>query len=274
MSSKPNRSHPNDDKKGVEKHYGTGTHTTFQLADLARARTILAVQPHYDDNDLGAGGTLAALSRAGAQVTYLTVTDDQVGVIDPALSREAAESALRREQARAGQFIGVVEQRWLGYPDAGPIDYYALRDDLVIAIRDLRPEVVFTVDPWLPYEFHRDHILTGSAVSEAIGLYGFPRLKVHGKTDASYRPHALSGVVYYFTHAPNTLFDVGTTYSLKQQAVRCYESQFGAEEMDQLIALQERQAREAARGQTFEFAEPLKLLHPAQLHIQTDTWKR
>jgi hypothetical protein len=44
--------------------------------------------------------------------------------------------------------------------------------------------------------------------------------------------------------------------------------------MDGLVAQLEDQARRAAQGQAFEFAEALKVLHPSQLHIQTDTWKR
>jgi LmbE family N-acetylglucosaminyl deacetylase len=246
----------------------------FLRPDLFQAKTVLAVQPHYDDNDLGAGGTLAALNRAGARLIYLTVTDDQVGVLDPGLSRAATQTALRREQAEAGRLIGVRQQVRLDYPDAGPIDYRALREDLVKAIRDLRPDVIFSVDPWLPYEFHRDHVLTGQAVSEAIGLYAFRRLKVHGKVQRAYEPHPLMAVAYYFTHAPNTYFDIGSTRDIKEQAVRCYRLQFEPPEMESVLAQLERQSRQAAQGQGFEWAEALKVLHPSQLHIQTDTWKR
>jgi N,N'-diacetylchitobiose non-reducing end deacetylase len=252
----------------------TDHHSSLPRIDLFQAQTILAIQPHYDDNDLGAGGTLAALSRAGARIIYLTVTDDQVGIRDPWLSVSAAESALRGEQAKAGRLIGVEQQHWLGYQDAGPIDYAALRQDLIIAIRDWQPDVIFTVDPWLPYEFHQDHVLTGRAVSEAIGLYQFRRLKIHGEMQPLYNPHPLLAVVYYFSHTPNTFFDISATLELKQQAVRCYEMQFTAEEMEQLVEQLEDQARTAAQEQAFEFAEPLKVLHPTQLHIQTDTWKR
>jgi LmbE family N-acetylglucosaminyl deacetylase len=246
----------------------------FPLFDLFQAQTVLAIQPHYDDNDLGAGGTLAALQRAGSQIIYLTVTDDQVGVRDPCLSPAETEIALRREQAEAGRLIGVQEQRWLGYPDAGPIDYFALRQDLIVAIRDLQPDVIFSVDPWLPYEFHQDHILTGRAVSEAVGLYAFPRLKIHGESRLSYRPHTLQAIVYYLTHAPNTFFDITATMEAKLQAVRCYKMQFSPAELSELVAQLKDQARTAVEGQAFGFAEPLKVLSPGQLHIQTDTWKR
>jgi hypothetical protein len=55
--------------------------------------------------------------------------------------------------------------------------------------------------------------------------------------------------------------------------VSYYEMQFAPEDMDRLILQLEQQERTAADGRGFEFAEPLKLLHPSQLHIQTDTWK-
>lgn len=248
-------------------------HINLPRIYLFQAQTVLAIQPHYDDNDLGAGGTLAVLKRAGSRIIYLTVTDDQVGVLDPMLSPRETEIALRSEQADAGRLIGVEKQNWLGYPDAGPIDYAALRQDLIVAIRDLQPDVIFTVDPWLPYEFHQDHVITGRAVSEAIGLYQFRRLKIQGEMEPFYRPHPLQAVVYYFTHAPNTFFDITSTLEVKQQAVRCYEMQFTPEEMGQLVEQLEDQARTAAHEQAFEFAEPLKVLHPMQLHMQTDTWK-
>ena len=33
-----------------------------RIPDLRQARRLLCVQPHYDDNDIGAGGTIAALA--------------------------------------------------------------------------------------------------------------------------------------------------------------------------------------------------------------------
>ena len=86
----------------------------FAPPDIRKARRILAIQPHYDDNDIAAGGTLAALSAAGAELIYLTVTDDLVGVVDQLQSDEAMTTALRDDQFRAGEIVGVKEQYWLG----------------------------------------------------------------------------------------------------------------------------------------------------------------
>ncbi len=38
------------------------------VPDLGAAKRLLCIQPHYDDNDIGAGGTIAALGDAGADI--------------------------------------------------------------------------------------------------------------------------------------------------------------------------------------------------------------
>lgn len=230
-------------------------HPSPTLDDLLRARRILCVQPHYDDNDICAGATLAALHAAGAELVYLTVTDDLAGVLDPALSDEQAAARLKSEQLAAGEIIGVGRQLWLGYPDAGDFDYFDLRRQVIRAIRLLRPDFVFTCDPWLPYEAHRDHIRTGLAVAEAAILYNLPRVRSDPQVDAAYQPYELAGVVFYMTHAPNIRFDSRAYRPQKEAALRCYQAQFTPQEMESLLASVE------------AIGEPLKLLSPRQLHI-------
>ena len=45
--------------------------------DLSKAKRVLFVQPHPDDNQIGAGGTIAWLRSLGVEVYELTVTDDR-----------------------------------------------------------------------------------------------------------------------------------------------------------------------------------------------------
>ena len=115
--------------------------------DIFSAKRILCIQPHYDDNDIAAAGTLALLQQNGAELIYLTATDDLMGVIDASLSDEDAALALKRDQFAAGKIIGVKEQNWCGYPDAGNYDYFALRRDFLKYIRMIQPDFVFTADP-------------------------------------------------------------------------------------------------------------------------------
>jgi N,N'-diacetylchitobiose non-reducing end deacetylase len=237
---------------------------------LLKARRICCIQPHYDDNDLYAGGTLALLHDLGAELTYITVTDDLVGVLDQSLSDAQMQTQLRAEQFQAGRIIGVDHHDWLGYPDAGPYDYYRLRMDIIGFLRLLRPDFVFTVDPWLPYEAHRDHILTGLAVAEAAYLMNFSRIKTKEEIDRSYVPYKLQGVCFYLTSAPNLVIDISSTCERKHQAILQYQAQFTRAGMEKLIADTETREQIVGRGKHYGHAESFKAISPNQLHCNPE----
>ena len=78
--------------------------------EILRAERVLCVQPHYDDNDIAAGGAFARMADAGIEVHYLTVTDNIAGVLDPNLSDADVLAQTRDEQDEAGHEIGVHAQ--------------------------------------------------------------------------------------------------------------------------------------------------------------------
>ena len=235
--------------------------------DILDARRILCIQPHYDDNDIGAGGTLALLKQAGAEIFYLTVTNDLMGVLDTSLSDEAAARALKRDQFEAAKLMGVKGQFWLGYPDAGEYDYFAVRRDLLKHIRLIQPDFVFTPDPWLTYEGHRDHIQTGLAATEAVMFAGLTRIASSDPAvDAAYQGHTMKGIAYYYTREPNEIVDITRAWETKIAAVRCYQAQFDAQGLDQAVFALDLKSRQVASGQSFERGEPLKVLHTSAIH--------
>jgi LmbE family N-acetylglucosaminyl deacetylase len=241
--------------------------TMLPTPDLFSARRILCIQPHYDDNDIGAGATLALLSKAGAEISYLTVTDDLMGVVDETLSGPAAAESLKRDQFAAAGIIGVGQQYWLGYPDAGEYGYFAVRRDLLRYLRLLQPDFVFTADPWLTYEGHRDHIQTGLAASEAVMLCGLTRIASSDPAvDAAYPGHKIKGIAYYFTREPNMIVDAGAAWEKKIATLRCYQAQFNTADMDELVFAVEAKSRQVAHGQNFQYGEALKVLHTSALH--------
>ena len=244
--------------------------------DLLTARVILAVQPHYDDNDIGAGGTLAALAASGVEVYYLTVTNDLVGVIDDKLTLQEATRQLRAEQAEAAAAIGVKGQYWLGYPDAGHFDHFDVRKGIIQHIRMLRPDFIFTVDPWTPYEAHTDHIRTGLAAAESAILYGFTRLSTDQEVDVAYQPHEIKGIVFYHSWVPNIYFDITHTREKKHRALDAYKAQFAAEDFPMLhmwVEIKERMHAESCTTPGCTHAESLKVLNPRLLHGVGEAWK-
>ena len=241
--------------------------------NIMSARRILCIQPHYDDNDIGAGGTLARLHDQGTTIIYLTVTDDLVGIVDPNISDEQAAAQLKDEQRCAGDLIGVDHQEWLGFPDAGDYNYYEMRRAIIASIRRYHPDALMTCDPWLPYEAHRDHVQTGLAVAEASYLHSMRRLKTDPQVDQNYQPYNISMVIFYFSHAPNTIVDISGAQSRKHQALACYTAQFTPQDMERLLEIVEAEERHCARQEAFVHGEGFNVLRPDQLHINTHAWE-
>ena len=243
-------------------------------AELAGARRVLAVQPHYDDNDIGAGGTLAALADAGAELHYLTVTDDRVGVLDASLSETEAREGLRREQAKAAAEIGVAGQAWLDLSDAGDWTQGEARRGVIEQIRRVRPDLVVSVDPWLPTEAHGDHLKTGRAVAEAVMWHRFPRLVTRADVDERYRAeapgHRVAALALYFTVEPTVFVDVGATRERKHRALDAYRLQFEPEGLAFLHRGLEARERQWAEGRGFSHGEPIRVLRPHELHCHFD----
>ncbi|NMD41929.1 MAG: PIG-L family deacetylase, partial [Firmicutes bacterium] len=146
------------------------------IPDLMKMRRILCVQAHPDDGEIGAGATVARLIREGAAVIYATVTDGSAGTVDPSMDRSELARIRRREGEEAAALLGVTEMIWLDFPDSGCLQLSAVREKIFETVRRVRPDLVMVMDPWLPYEAHTDHRVTGLAAAEAVLLAGYPHV--------------------------------------------------------------------------------------------------
>ncbi|QOJ78880.1 PIG-L family deacetylase [Infirmifilum lucidum] len=220
---------------------------------------VLCVQPHPDDCDLGAGGTLADLAGRGVEVVYLTMTDGSRGTTDPAMEQERLAEIRRREQEEAGRVIGVSRILWLGYPDTLLPYTPEVRERVLRVIREEKPDVVFAPDPWLMYEAHPDHRVTGLVASEAVMFSPLPLIarEVH--------PHVVAVVAYYYTARPNYFHDVSGTFNRKLEALSRHKSQF---ESVWPIVVEQLKVLAAAYGAVkgVEFAEAFRVLPFSLIH--------
>jgi len=237
-----------------------------------KAQKVLCIQPHPDDTEWGAGGTVALLSRAGAEVVYVTVTDGSWGTMDPDLDRERLVETRRQEQVTAAGILGVEELVWLDFPDghvprgSGPV----LTKHLVRLIRAYRPDCVLTPDPWLPYEAHPDHRNTGLAAAAAMLFSGL----APAHREDGLELHTPEMIAFYNTARPNTWVDIGATWADKEAALEAHESQFGNPVGQMQKAFVRIQAEElAARGRAagvlgddVSLAEAFKVLGCLHLH--------
>ena len=226
------------------------------------ARRVLAVQPHYDDNDIGCAGTMALLARSGADVCYVTVTDDLAGVIDPDLPDDVARRQLFDEAREAGVIVGVTRFVDLDWPDAAGLEHVRLRDQIIDLIRQWEPDLVVTIDPALPDEAHQDHRITAAAVSEAVLLSGLPRVR----RETGHRSRSVDRLAYYFTVEPNETIDTSSVQHERHAALDCYRAQLSGDDLVGLHAAMDRyERRNATDGATH--AEVFRVVPASALHV-------
>ncbi len=199
-------------------------------ADLFKFKSILCVQPHPDDNEIGAGGTIALLSQAGLKVTYLTVSQGKGG--SNTLSSEALVNLRQTELQTAGKMLGAHAFYQLTLDDAHYPDERELCTQIVEIIRTVQPEVVMTVDPYLLYEAHPTHRKTGMAVLEACMFASQKHFPLPDQENSSV--HRVQAIAFYGSAHPNTLMDISTTFELKLKAIQAHKTQFDARSFEQL----------------------------------------
>ncbi|UDY37478.1 bifunctional PIG-L family deacetylase/class I SAM-dependent methyltransferase [Dermatobacter hominis] len=129
------------------------------FADLGPPDEVVVVAPHPDDESLGAGGSIASWSAAGARVEIVVCSDGEAA--GTGRDRIAEVRAAARRLTTSGE----VAVRRLGLPDGGLADDASrLRESIAGAVAGA--DVV--VSPW-PRDGHPDHRAVGDAVRAVAG---------------------------------------------------------------------------------------------------------
>ena len=230
--------------------------------DITKAKRVLFVQPHPDDNQIGAGGTIAYLISQGVECYELTVTDDRYAEPEY-IGKENDVQTIRQKEALAAQKkLGMKNAGFLGFADKTDASEREISLKILEVIRKVKPDYVITADPNLATECHSDHIKIGNAAKFATmdALCNFYPDFVDGKLrDDAWR---VKGVGFYYTDKPNTLIDITEFEELKMDSIKCHVSQ--AEPA--LLAAIMLQQKLFAEGTDFKAAEPLRMLSSLQMH--------
>ncbi len=136
-----------------------------QSTDTKRA---LVIGAHPDDNEFGAGGTVAKLADQGWEVTFIIVTNGNKGSHDPGVSPYQLSQIREHEQRAAAEVLGVKRVIFLRNNDGELEPTPALRSEIALYIRHFKPHAVYTHDPWRHYMLHPDHRSVGFAVIDGI----------------------------------------------------------------------------------------------------------
>ena len=107
----------------------------------------MVIMAHPDDPEFFCGGTVALWCAAGAEVSYLILTNGNKGSDDPKMTPEKLTAIRREEQQAAAEVLGVKRVIYLDEPDGELQPTLDLRQRVVAEIRRYKPHTVIAPDP-------------------------------------------------------------------------------------------------------------------------------
>jgi LmbE family N-acetylglucosaminyl deacetylase len=133
---------------------------------------LMCVLAHPDDETLGMGGTLAKCADEGVSTFLVTATRGERGWIGDAADYPGPEALGRRrgaELAAAAESLGVQAVILLDYRDGelAQAEPAGVVGKLVTHLRQIRPQVVVTFDPYGAYG-HPDHVAISQLTTAAV----------------------------------------------------------------------------------------------------------
>lgn len=188
---------------------------------------ILAIYAHPDDAEFLASGSMAKWVEEGHRVDAIAATDGSMGTMTTGQSRAEVAERRRGELSDAMQAIGGREPIGFWFPDGSLSDHCAeLKEKLAYWVRKLKVDRVVTLDPWLKYEIHPDHVAVGRIASEVSVFTCFP-LYFPEQIESGLEPHQPEEVWYMLPteRAPNRIVDIASTFEKKIQSILCHRSQ-------------------------------------------------
>jgi len=127
-------------------------------------RKLLCVTAHPDDEAGAFGGTLLLYAERGVETSVICLTAGTAARNRGTARNDEQLAALRRaEFAASCKVLNVAYGEVLGYPD-GRLDHtdlYQAAGDLVLRIRQIRPQVMLTFGPDGGLTGHIDHAMAG-----------------------------------------------------------------------------------------------------------------
>jgi len=193
---------------------------------------VLAVFAHPDDAEFQFGGTVAALTRRGAEVNYVCCTDGSRGGTDPSMTDAELTAIRAAEQRAAADVLGVKEVRYLGRKNGTLEVTEDLRHDIVREIRRYKPQLILTMAPYrvldMPISLsHADHM----AAAEATLIATYPEASspraFTDLLDEGFEPHRVNDVWIPANGDADRIIDVTHVVELKARAIKCHTSQLG-----------------------------------------------
>lgn len=197
------------------------------LAVPARRKHVVVFEAHGDDMEFTCGGTIAKFTDRGHEVTLVVATDNDKGSFE--LAADQLRAARDREVHGGARVLGIERVICLGYSDGelqeqAPL--HVLRGQFMRIIREQKPDIMFTWDPFTPYEGHPDHRAVAMAAHEAASFSRLP-LYYPEQIEEGLEPHYV-GEQWFFAKSPrdrNKFVDITGYIDQKIEALCQHASQ-------------------------------------------------
>ncbi len=193
----------------------------------AHSKRVLVVFAHPDDVDFHFGGTVALLSEAGADITYLCATRGDKG--DRSGERTGAEIASVREteQRAAASTLGVKQIEFLDEKDGQVRHTSELIITIARKIREVRPDIVITLDVGVFDPSwginHIDHREIALATIDAV----YPVARNRNFLP-EIPPHVVTTMLVLSYEKPDVYVKTsGKAFKQQLRALQCHRSQWG-----------------------------------------------
>jgi LmbE family N-acetylglucosaminyl deacetylase len=189
-------------------------------------KIILSIAAHGDDAEFMAGGTLARLADEGHDLYLLIATNNDRGSYR--LSEKELKAIARPEAEAAARVLGAKGVFLLGYRDGNLCDVptSTLRGQLMYYVRKLRVDVIFSWDPFAPFENHPDHRAIALATSDASSFSALPLFHPEQLAEGLQPQRVTEWYWYSKSHwETNKRVDISATIERKIQALYTYNCQ-------------------------------------------------
>jgi LmbE family N-acetylglucosaminyl deacetylase len=203
-----------------------------KIFDDLNPNVVLAVAAHPDDIDVTCSGTMAKFAKDGAKVYYLILTDGSKGSDDKSLTPAELTKIRRQEQTDAAKSVGAETPIFFDYIDGELEITMALKKQIVKVIRQLKPEVVITMDPTIIYSLergminHPDHRAAGQATLDALFPLSRDHLAFPDLLKEGLEPHKVRTILLTNFEEHNYSINISDCMDSKFEAISAHTSQF------------------------------------------------
>lgn len=194
-------------------------------------KVVLGVVAHPDDLEFGMAGTVAKYVSEGAETYYLILTNANKGSSDRSVTSAELRAIRQEEQRAAGKVLGLSDVFFADYEDGCLEVNMDVKRDIAHIIRQVKPDVVLTMDPTMTYDVgrgfinHPDHRAAGQATLDAVYPLARDHLSFPELLKAGLEPHIVKTVLMTHFGQENFYVDISQHIETKLQALAEHKSQ-------------------------------------------------